>query len=128
MLAMMDRKLRLEAYWRLEQWLLVTRIWEQELSGPLQLPQQAMTANLHVAIFHCTSQSLGEDMCLWNSESISTTDKHLTDTFLQQYMKTHIRVRPNGTYSLRFPWKENHPLYPPTFQYVPDEPGPWLID
>ena len=71
-----------------------------------------MTANLHVAIFHCTSQSLGEDMCLWNSESISTTDKHLTDTFLQQYMKTHIRVRPDGTYSLRFPWKENHPPLP----------------
>ena len=85
------------------------------LSGPLQLPQQAMTANLHVVIFHCTSQSLGKDMCLWNSESISTTDTHLNDTFLQQYMKTHIRVRPDGTYSLRFPWKENHPPLPSNF-------------
>ena len=82
------------------------------LSGPLQLPQQAMTTNLHVAIFHCVSQSSGEDVHLWNLESISNTDKQLNVAFLQQYMKNHINRRPDGTYSLRLPWKENHPTLP----------------
>ena len=66
------------------------------LSGPLQVPQQAMTANLHVAIFHGASQSLGEDVHLWNTESINNTDKQLNVAFLQQYIKNHISRCPDG--------------------------------
>ena len=46
------------------------------LSGPLQIPQQDTTSTLHVAIFHCTSQSSGEDVHLWGSESLSNTPSH----------------------------------------------------
>jgi len=75
------------------------------LSGPLQLPQQVMTTNLHVAIFHCTSQYPGEDMRLWNSDSLNTTTNHLDNTF-----NIWTLVCSDGTHSLRFPWKESHPL------------------
>ena len=85
------------------------------LSGPLQLPQPVAMTSLHVAIFHCTSYPIGENPCFWNSESSDTAKGHLNDNFLQLYMKTHIRVRSDGAYSLRFPWKENHPPLPSNF-------------
>ena len=30
-------------------------------------------------------------------------------------MRTHITVQPDGTYSLRFPWKEDHPVLPSNY-------------
>ena len=71
-----------------------------------------MTTNLHITVFYCTSQSPGEDLCIWNSEPICVTNKQLNDMFIQRYMQTHIRVLPDGTYSLRFSWKQNHPPLP----------------
>ena len=82
------------------------------LSGPLQVPQQDTTSSLHVTIFHSISESSDEEVHFWNSEPINNTNKHLNDAFLLQYMKNHISVHPDGTYSSRFPWKESHPLLP----------------
>ena len=82
------------------------------LSGPLQLAQEAMTTSLNITLFHCASQSPGKNLCLWNSEPNYATDKQLIDRFPQWYMQTHIRVLPDGTYSLHFPWEENHPPLP----------------
>ena len=76
------------------------------------LPQPVTTSNLHIATLHCQFQ---EDVCFWNSKPISATDENLSNEFLQQYMKTHIGVRPDEAYSLHFPWKENHPPLPSNF-------------
>ena len=83
------------------------------LSGPLQLPQPMTTSSLHVAIFHSTSHPTHDHPGFWQSES--STDEHMQNSFLQQYMNTHITVRPDGVYSLCFPWKENHPPLPSNF-------------
>jgi len=40
----------------------------------------------------------------------TTPVKENPDTeFLQHYLKNNITAQPNGTYSLQFPWKTNHP-------------------
>ena len=42
--------------------------------------------------------------------------KQNSDTeFLQQYLDNNVTVQPNGTYSLKFPWKTNHPTLPSNY-------------
>ena len=56
-------------------------------------------------------------MCFWESESVGTTSvgEAPDDAFLGQYMHTHITTKPDGTYSLRFPWKDSHPPLPSNY-------------
>ena len=54
----------------------------------------------------------------WNPESASlspTADNPDNNILLQQYMKSHITIRSDGSYSLRFPWREDHPSLPSNY-------------
>ena len=78
------------------------------LSGPLTLPQPVETATMHIAILSCTTDKELSNQNLssfWQSESAATamTSNVPNDMFFQQYMRTHITVQPDGTYSLQFP-------------------------
>ena len=101
------------------------------LSGPLTLPQSVETATMHIAILSCTTNKKLSNQNLssfWKSKSVATamTSNVPNDMFFQQYMHTHITVQPDGTYGLRFPWKEDHPALPSlTIPYATEEPDPW---
>ena len=86
------------------------------LSGPLPLPHPVETTNLHIAILSCTSVTESMNV-FWESESVGTvpTGETPDDVFLRRYMHTHITEQPDGTYSLRFPWKDSHPLLPSNY-------------
>ena len=86
------------------------------LSGPLHLPKPIETSSLHVAILHCTTNNT-ESCCPWKSEFMDTMSNEdtMNNAFFQQYMKTHITTRPDGGYSLRFPWKKCHQPLPSNY-------------
>ena len=86
------------------------------LSGPLHLPKPIETSSLHVVILHCTTNNT-ESCCPWKSEFTDTMSNEdtMNNAFFQQYMKTHITTRPDGGYSLRFPWKEGHQPLPSNY-------------
>ena len=88
------------------------------LSGPLPLPQSAATTNLHVSIFSCITEDT-DHSSFWKVESTGATpgqQKLNADSeFLQQYINTKISLQPDGSYSLRFPWKDNHPPLPSNY-------------
>jgi len=76
----------------------------------------AEAASLHIAILSCTSVTEGPDV-FWESESVGTmpAGETLDDVFIGQYIHTHITTRSDGTYSLRFPWKDSHPPLPSNY-------------
>ena len=88
--------------------------WTNCCQSKLSLPSVQPTpvtqpVDLHITILHCTSHPVGESPYSCNSES---SDEHWNDRFPQQYMKTNIRVHPDGAYTLHFPWKKNYPPLP----------------
>jgi len=89
------------------------------LSGPLPLLQPVSSTSLHLAILSCTITTSNLYQ-FWGVESPGMSPTSCTvvsdsNAFLQQYMKTHIRVQTDGTYCLHFPWKENHPPLPSNY-------------
>ena len=90
------------------------------LSGPLALPQPVETATMHIAIISCTTEkelSNQNSSSFWRSKSTATTmtGNVSNDMFFQHYMRKHIIVQPDGTYILRFPWKEHHSVLPSNY-------------
>ncbi|XP_065895991.1 uncharacterized protein [Dysidea avara] len=80
------------------------------LSGPLLQP--STTVNLvHVNFTVADSQNLDT---FWKLESSGTSPSAIDngDDFLKTYMQTSIARQPDGTLSLKFPWKEDHPFLP----------------
>jgi len=86
------------------------------LSGPLPLTQSLYVACSQVLNLSCFTEDIGHDS-FWQIESMGTSPAEQTaDTdFLQQYIKNCITVEPSGTYSLKFPWKTNHPVLPSNY-------------
>ena len=83
------------------------------LSGPL--PAHPHSSN--ISSFHVSTQSMKEASDFerfWNIESAGTqpTANNPDEQFLQSYINTSITCQQNGSYSLKFPWKENHPPLP----------------
>ena len=83
------------------------------LSGPL--PAHPHSSN--ISLFHVSTQSMKEASDFerfWNIESAGTqpTVNNPDEQFLQSYINTSITCQQNGSYSLKFPWKENHPPLP----------------
>ena len=83
------------------------------LSGPLP----AHPHNSRISLFHVSVQSIKEASDIerfWNIESTGTqpTASNPDEQFLQSYISTNITCQQNGSYSLKFPWKENHPPLP----------------
>ena len=83
------------------------------LSGPLPLPDSISTSCLLISSFSC----IIDHSAFWKVESMGTTSaKQNPDTeFLQNYLTNKISIQPDGSYSLQFPWKNNHPPVPSNY-------------
>ena len=86
------------------------------LSGPLPFPQSVYITCSQVLTFSCITEEVHCDN-FWKIESMATTSTaQNSDTeFLQEYLTSNITVKPDGTYSLRFPWKTYHPALPSNY-------------
>ena len=86
------------------------------LSGPLPFPHSVYITCSQVLTLSCITEEVDCDS-FWQIESTATTPvKQNSDTeFLQQYLDNNVTVQPNGTYSLKFPWKTNHPTLPSNY-------------
>lgn len=86
------------------------------LSGPLSSCSQNSTASL----FHVSMLSIKEVPNMerfWNVEAAGVTpsEEDPGKQFLRSYIQSSITCQPDGSYSLRFPWKENHPPLPSNY-------------
>ena len=86
------------------------------LSGPLPFPHSVYITCSQVLTLSCITEEVDCDN-FWQIESTAITPvKQNSDTeFLQQYLDNSVTVQPNGTYSLKFPWKTNHPTLPSNY-------------
>lgn len=48
----------------------------------------------------------------WEVEDVGVTTNAQDKTFLEQYSNSHITRQEDGSYSARFPWKDDHPPLP----------------
>jgi len=88
------------------------------LSGQLSAPRSIETTNLHISALSCIthSEEAPHNNTLWQIECMGTTVKQDPDaTFMQEYTATRITAQPDGAYSLKFPWKNAHPLLPTNY-------------
>ena len=83
------------------------------LSGPLLKPSTAVNL-IHVNFAAVDFQNLDT---FWEVESsgISPHTIEGNDHFLKTYMQSSITCQPDGALSLKFPWKESHPVLPSNF-------------
>ena len=86
------------------------------LSGPLSTSPRSATAGL----FHVSMLSIKEVPNIeqfWNVEAAGTTPskEEPGKQFLRSYIQFSITCQPDGSYSLRFPWRENHPPLPSNY-------------
>jgi len=81
------------------------------------LLQPVTSTSLHIAILSCTVETSNlSQFCSVQSVGMSiTTDASDSNAFLQQYMKTHIRIQSDGTYCLRFTLRHIHSLLPSNY-------------
>ena len=87
------------------------------LSGPLSTCPQSATADL----FHVSMLSIKEVPNIeqfWKVEAAGTTPSKEDSgkQFLRSYIQSSIICQPDGSYSLRFPWIENHPPLPSNYK------------
>ena len=73
-----------------------------------------------VSLFHVSAQTPRETCDIerfWSIESTGTqpTTKDSNEQFLQSYINSNITCQPDGSYSLRSPWKENRPPLPTNY-------------
>ena len=97
------------------------------LSGPMSVvtPQSNSTA-FHVSAQQPTSEP--DLQQFWSMESLGISPtKESPNTFIEQYKANSIEQLPDGSYSARFPWKENHPPLPSNFQHASIVSEHWLI-
>ena len=89
------------------------------LSGPLSTCSQNPTARLlQVSALCCMEVPNTEKF--WNVEAAGITQLKvdLDKQFLRSYTQSSVICQADGSYNLRFPWKEDHPLYHLTTVYV----------
>ena len=86
------------------------------LSGPLPAQTQCNLISLHVTT--TTSHEACDLEKFWQIESsgISTSTKDNTDKcFLKSYVNSCVNSKPDGSYSLKFPWRPDHPPLPSNY-------------
>jgi len=86
------------------------------LSGPLPKYPQSSAVNLfHVSLQTPTEASDIERF--WNIEATGTqpTANDSDEQFLQSYINSNITCQQDGSYSLKFPWKDSHPPLPTNY-------------
>ena len=85
------------------------------LSGPLPLSTKQLPASILLQ-FATTADNTETDLQqLWLIEAIGTESNQPSSNFLKSYQSHNISQLPNGTYSVKFPWKENKPHLPTNF-------------
>ena len=100
------------------------------LSGPLPIHSHNST----VSLFHVSTQptkNVPNIERFWNVEAAgtpSTTKEDPDKHFLRSYMESSINCQPDGSYSLKFPWKDNHPPLPSNYSVCEKEQDPWQGD
>ena len=85
------------------------------LSGPLPAKTQCNLISLHVTT--TTSHEVCDLEKFWQIESsgISTRKDNTDKRFLKSYVNSCITSKPDGSYSLKFPWKPDHPPLPSNY-------------
>ena len=83
------------------------------LSGPI--PSQMIDSTFQM--FNTIVQPLEEcDIAkFWDVEStgtLSTTESSSDNQFLASYLKSSVACQPDGSYVVKFPWKDKHPPLP----------------
>ena len=104
-------------YWHFVQDRLVRRIGPTAvesrlgylLSGPLPLVN---TSCVQITRLSCITDI--DYNTFWEVESMGTTTPRQNQDaeFLQTYLSTKVSTQPDGSYCLKFPWKDNHPPLP----------------
>ena len=86
------------------------------LSGPLPLSQSVSTSCVQISNLSCITEHTDYNT-FWKVESMGTTTPHHDqDTeFLQNYLSTKVSTQSDGSYCLKFPWKNNHPPLPSNY-------------
>ena len=84
------------------------------LSGPLPSSQATDTSS---EIFHTAVQPIedGDLSKFWDVESagtLPTTESPSGMQFLTSYLKSSVTCTPDGSYIVKFPWKDKHPPLP----------------
>ena len=79
------------------------------LSGLLPLSQSVSTSCVQISNLSCITEHTDYNT-FWKVESMGTTTPHHDqDTeFLQNYLSTKVSTQSDGSYCLKFPWKNNH--------------------
>ena len=86
------------------------------LSGSLSTSHQGSTAGLlQVSALCCTEASNIEKFWKVEAAGITQLKEDPEKQFLRSYMQSSIIRQSDGSYNLRFPWKEDHPPLPSNF-------------
>ena len=84
------------------------------LSGPIPSLQ---TVDKSLKVFNTAVQLTEENDIskFWDTESagtLPTTESYSDNQFLASYLKSSVTCQPDGSYIVKFPWKDNHPPLP----------------
>ena len=85
------------------------------LSGPLPYPANQSTSSILLQITSALTKPEEPNLeQFWSIEGIGTNlrEEGIDSTFLQAYQNSCISQTPEGTYTAKFPWKENRPYLP----------------
>ena len=85
------------------------------LSGPLPYPANQSASPILLQITSALTKPEEPNLeQFWSIEGIGTNlrEEGIDSTFLQAYQNSCISQTPEGTYTAKFPWKENRPYLP----------------
>ena len=90
---------------------------ESKLGYLLSGPVPSQTIDNTFQMFNTLVQPLEESNIakFWDIESLGTlsaTDSSSDNQFLTSYLKSSVTCQPNGSYIVKFPWKDKHPPLP----------------
>ena len=86
------------------------------LSGPM--PQVATQLSTSILLQLTTIADHNQEPNLeqlWSVEAIGTCPQQSSSSFLSTYQASSISQSPNGTYCVKFPWKDDKPYLPSNF-------------
>ena len=81
------------------------------LSGPFPSPTVQVSTSALLQLTTPADQRFDPQQ-MWSIEAAGTNSDLDSDTFLRVYQSSHITQMPDGTYTAKFPWKEDKPHLP----------------
>ena len=82
------------------------------LSGPLLVLNTELSSSILLQITSSADQQEFNLQQLWSIEAVGTSPEQSNDTFLHSYQTNSISQMSDGTYTAKFPWKEDKPHLP----------------